>query len=114
VSVLISPDQSRSPLPYFVNAGIVAEGPIPRRPNDVAVFGVAWGHFSEQLRRLEGDGGGVGLAVPRYEIALEWGYAFQLTPWLKFQPDIQYIIRPGGTGRVPNALVLGFEVAITY
>jgi porin len=52
--------------------------------------------------------------VPRYELALEWSYAIQVTPWLKFQPDIQYIINPGGTGRVPNALVLGFEVGLTF
>ena len=47
-------------------------------------------------------------------MALEWGYAIQLTPWLKVQPDIQYIIRPGGTGRVPNALVLGFEFGMVF
>jgi porin len=115
LSVVISPDQRRSPLPYFVNAGVVAKGPITRRPDDFAVFGLSWGRFSKELRRLERDDSFIGqIVVPRYEIALEWGYAFQLTPWLKFQPDIQYIIRPGGTGRVPNAVVLGFEVGITY
>jgi porin len=54
------------------------------------------------------------LAAPRDEVVLEWSYAIQLTPWLKVQPDIQYIIWPGGTGRVPNALVLGFELGVTF
>lgn len=46
------------------------------------------------------------------EIALEWSYIIALAPWLRIQPDIQYIIRPGGTGRIPNALVLGFQAAV--
>jgi carbohydrate-selective porin OprB len=29
------------------------------------------------------------------------------------QPDLQYIINPGGTGKVPNALVVGFQLALT-
>jgi len=28
------------------------------------------------------------------------------------QPDLQYIINPGGTGKIPNALVLGFQLAL--
>jgi porin len=31
-----------------------------------------------------------------------------------FQPDLQYIIRPGGTGQIPNALVLGAEVGVNF
>jgi porin len=116
LSVVISPDQSRNPLPYFVNAGVVVQGPIRGRPDDAALFGVSWGRFSDAFRRLERAGRLVGLEIvaPRYELALEWSYAIQVTPWLKFQPDIQYIINPGGTGRVPNALVLGFEVGLTF
>ena len=33
--------------------------------------------------------------------------------WLQVQPDLQYIINPGGTGKIPNALVLGFQLALT-
>jgi carbohydrate-selective porin OprB len=29
-------------------------------------------------------------------------------------PDIQYIINPGGTSRVPNALSLGLQVNVTF
>jgi porin len=113
LSVLISPDQDKSPIPYFVNAGIVSQGPIPGRPNDTALFGVSWGRFSDAFQRAGRLSGGA-IPVPRDEMALEWGYAIQLTPWLKVQPDIQYIIRPGGTGRVPNALILGFEFGVVF
>jgi len=31
-----------------------------------------------------------------------------------FQPDLQYIIRPGGTGRIADAFVAGFQVGINF
>jgi carbohydrate-selective porin OprB len=31
-----------------------------------------------------------------------------------FQPDVQYIIRPVGTGKIDNALVLGCQIAINF
>jgi porin len=31
-----------------------------------------------------------------------------------FQPDLQYIVRPGGTGQIDNALVLGFHMGINF
>ena len=38
----------------------------------------------------------------------------QLTPWLYVMPSVQYVIRPGGTGSIPNALVLGAEIGVTF
>jgi porin len=35
-----------------------------------------------------------------------------VTPWLQLEPDVQYVIEPGGTGEIPNALVLGAQIAI--
>jgi porin len=54
------------------------------------------------------------IVIQRYELALEWTYMTQVTPWLQVQPDIQYIINPGGTGRIKNALVLGFQLALNF
>jgi len=31
-----------------------------------------------------------------------------------FEPDLQYIIRPGGTGNIPNAFVVGAQVGINF
>jgi carbohydrate-selective porin OprB len=33
---------------------------------------------------------------------------------LFIQPDLQYIIQPGGTGRRDNALVLGVQLGINF
>jgi len=47
-----------------------------------------------------------------YEVAIELTYIIQARRWLQVQPDLQYIINPGGTGKIPNALVLGFQLAL--
>lgn len=33
---------------------------------------------------------------------------------LLLQPDVQYLIRPGGTGRIPDALVLGVQFSVNF
>jgi len=33
---------------------------------------------------------------------------------LYVQPDLQYIFRPGGNGRISDALVLGAQVAVNF
>ena len=45
---------------------------------------------------------------------IEVAHRFQLTPWSYFQPDIQYVIDPGGTGDIPNALVIGAQMGFTF
>lgn len=41
-------------------------------------------------------------------------YEFVVAPHLIVQPDIQYIIRPGGAGTIPDALVLGMQIAVNF
>ena len=46
---------------------------------------------------------------------LEWNYTFRFkNSAFFFEPDMQYIIRPGGTGNIPNALVVGAQVGINF
>ena len=41
-----------------------------------------------------------GAGSPEYEMVLEIGHRFQVTPSTYIQPDIQYIVQPGGTGDI--------------
>src|SRR5262249_32643110 len=116
-SVLVSPDQSISQMPVFATAGILVRGIFPSRPTDVGGFGVAYGHFSEDLqdsqRRAQASDPSVG--VQRYELALELTYRLRFRgDAVFFQPDLQYIIRPGGTGRIADAFVAGFQVGVNF
>ena len=46
--------------------------------------------------------------------AASGGYRIQLNRLFYVQPDVQYIIQPGGTGSIPNALVLGMQIGVTF
>jgi porin len=116
-SALISPDQSVSQIPFFSTAGFLVRGLFPSRPGDGGGFGVVSGYFSNDLqdsqRRARQTNPTVG--VQRYETALEFTYGFRFRGGaLILQPDLQYIIRPGGTGQISNAFVAGFRTGINF
>jgi porin len=116
-SVMVSPDQSINQFPYFFTAGIVARGIFPERPSDVAAFGIIYGQFSRDLRNAERVAQQVNpaIGVQDQETVLEWTYRFRFRNGAYYvQPDIQYIIRPGGTGNIPNALAVGCAVGINF
>ena len=71
--------------------------------------------FSSQNKSISVDyqAKGSGAGIQKYEVALELTYIVQATRWLQVQPDLQYIVSPGGTGKIPNALVLGFQLALS-
>jgi len=53
--------------------------------------------------------------VQDHETALELTYRLRFRGNAFFvQPDLQYIIRPGGTGQIPDALVAGLQTGINF
>ena len=116
-SFLVSPDQSISQMPYFFTAALVTRGIFPSRPRDIVGLGVVYGHFSNDLqnsqRRDQQLDPNVG--VQSHETVVELTYRLALLKSaLYFQPDLQYVFRPGGTGRISDALVLGAQVAVNF
>lgn len=57
--------------------------------------------------------GGAAAAQAGGETVLELTYACQLAAWLAVQPDLQYVIRPGGLRAARNAWVLGLRIAVS-
>jgi len=111
-SFLVSPDQSVSQMPLFSTAGFLARGIFPSRPTDVGGVGIVYGHFSNDLQDAQRR---AGVGVQRYEIALELTYRFRFRgDAMFFQPDLQYIVRPGGTGQIADAFVAGFQTGINF
>jgi porin len=111
-SVLVSPDQSISHMPFFSTAGFLVRGLFPSRPTDVGGFGVVYGHFSNDLQDSQRR---AAMGVQRYEMALELTYRLRFRDnAVFFQPDLQYIIRPGGTGQIGDAFVAGFQAGINF
>jgi len=99
LTATFAPLEEVNTFPYFVSGGLVYQGLIPGRDNDTTSWGFAYGQFSNSLSET-------------YEMVQELTHNFQLTPWLSIQPDLQYIIRPGGTGNISDAFVLGVQIVI--
>ena len=114
-SFLTSPDESVSQMPYYFTAGVACRGIFASRPRDAAGFGVLYGKFSGDLgaaqqREQMAD---PTLGVQDHESVLEWTYRFSFHKGaLFFQPDVQYILHPGGAGNINDALVLGSQIGL--
>ena len=48
------------------------------------------------------------------EYNLELNYNYNLTPWLLLRPDLQYVVHPGSSNNVNNALVVGLTTKLVF
>ena len=97
--------------PFFFTTGITFNGCFGSRDKDSICIGAAYGKYSFDLNKyqmLQGQ------EKQTYELVLELNYKAYVSKWLFIQPDMQYIIRPKGHRSVPNALVLGAQIGITF
>jgi porin len=116
-SFLVSPDRSISQMPYFFTAALVTRGIFPSRPRDIIGLGVVYGHFSDDLQNSQRQAQQLDptVGVQSHETVLELTYRLALLKSaLYLQPDLQYVFRPGGTGKIPDALVLGAQIAVNF
>jgi len=99
--------RNSSVINFYVDGGLNYKGLIPTRDNDVLGVGFAYGHLNDNPQGNDGS------SNPGYEMVLEATYQIMLTPWLSFQPDLQYVVQPSSTD-IPNALVLGGHATISF
>jgi porin len=105
-------DQEQAALvPFQTSLGAVYQGLFPGRETDKLIFGATYGHLSRDYADQQQA---LGNGRPIYEMPIELGYRVQLNRFAYFQPDIQYVIRPGGTGDIPNATVLGAQFGASF
>ena len=110
-SFVSAPTDNVSRFPFFNGAGAGWQGALPGRDEDWILLGSYVGTMSGDFAAAhEAEG----LGYPTYEWVLEWDYRAQITPWLYVMPCVQWVINPGGTGRIPDALVLGAEIGVTF
>jgi len=103
--------EERSLIERYIDGGLHYRGLLPGRDHDEAGLGVAWLDMSDAAGEEA-----VANGEPRldYEIAIEATYLFILNSWWSLQPDLQYIIHPGGSDAVENALVLGLRTSLVF
>lgn len=103
---------SNSAMPFYFHTGAVYKGLIPGRDNDQAGVAFALGNYSYD--KILDDYRDHRTVHQTYEGVIEGDYRFQVNRWAFVQPFVQYVIRPGGTGLVGNATVVGLHFGLEF
>jgi porin len=93
----------------YLGAGLTITAPIRSRAQDMVGLAVAAARNGSHYERAQTTAG-----IPAVgETTVELTYLAQIGSWLGVQPDVQYVIHPGGTRVMRNATVLGLRIAIS-
>jgi porin len=112
----------RNLINFYGDAGIVYKG-LPGRPDDKIGIATAYARLGENARELDADTATYTNSlypIRGGETMIELMYQAQLAKWWTLQPDLQYIIRPGGgvpnpDGSLrPNAWVVGLRTSLNF
>jgi porin len=106
-----SPQQDISLLPLMGFAGTIWQGFVPGRDRDQFLLTYLVSGFS---RNYADSIVAVGGKRPTADHVLEASYPIYITNNYTIQPDIQYIIRPNGTGDIRDSLVIGIQFIANY
>ncbi|GAA4946799.1 hypothetical protein GCM10023314_20110 [Algibacter agarivorans] len=94
-------------VPFQSSLGLNWKGLVKSRANDRILFFATIGSFSDEWAILQGN-------ELSPEIVLELGYRFQITNYFGLQPAVQYDIRPGGSGKIDNAVIPGVLIEANF
>jgi porin len=117
--------KDRNPVSFYVDGGVALKGYLPRRPEDVLSFGVAYSRISSDAIAGDRDSAmmaGLPQPIRDAETVFEVSYVATIAPWWTIQPDLQYFIHPGGNvplpsmpeKAIPNTLVVGLRTQIKF
>jgi porin len=117
----------RNLIDRYFDTGLTLKAPFASRPDDTLGLGFAFARISPQASWEERDvqaAAGTPMPIQNFEAAIELTYKMQITKVWSFQPDLQYIIHPGGniadpavasgTVPIPNALVVGARTLLKF
>jgi porin len=94
----------------YLAGGLTLTAPFTSRSQDVLGLAVAAARNGSHFERAQSA-----IGIPAAgETALELTYLTQLSSWLSIQPDAQYVLHPGGTRALRNAVVPGVKIAISH
>jgi porin len=94
----------------YLGGGLTFTAPIPGRAQDMVGLAVAAARNGSHYERADTTAG-----IPTAgETTLEFTYLAPIGSWLSVQPDVQYVIHPGGTRATPNAVVPGLRIAVSH
>ena len=117
----------RNIIDAYFDTGFNWKAPLASRPDDVLGLAFAYARISPKAAAEQRDveaATGTPMPIQNFEAAIELTYKMQLAKGWWFQPDLQYIIHPGGnipdpviasgTVPIPNALVVGARTLLRF
>jgi len=122
--IMGAPDD-RNLVSLYADTGVAFKGPFEDRGDDIAGFAIGYSKISDSTRVYDQtlQQTTPGRPIRDYEIDLEATYQYTVTPWWQLQPDMQYVVHPGGNiaaserfphGAVNDAVVAGLRTTITF
>ena len=128
--VMGTPEGDRNLVDFSANGGIVMHEPVTGRTTDTLAVGMGFGHLSAAATAYDRDIAALAhrtdpssfSPIRTHETFVEATYQYQVHPWWQVQPDVQYVINPGGGivdptqpfKRLSNELVLGVRTNILF
>lgn len=99
---------NKNDMDRYMSFGLHYKGLIPHKNNDIAGIAVGSGNFATRLSNMSYDNGGrVGS-----ETVVEAFYRFYVNRWFYLQPDVQFIMNPGGAH--DKSVAVGIRSVITF
>jgi porin len=113
-------DKRTALIDSYFTAGVIVQGPFASRPMDNIAFG--WVKANVNTRKLNAEyavlakAGDTGFALEPAEEDFELDYNFQVTPWLKLTPDVQYSLNPGAFSykRYQDAWIVAGQFLVSF
>ncbi len=92
-------------------AGVVAHGFVPKRPDGEIGIGISEAHNSRQYMSAQET---AGTPAEHAETSFELYYRDAVAQGITVQPDVQYIVNPGTDPTLDNALVIGARFGVSF
>jgi porin len=121
-----APDD-RNLVSFYADAGLAYKAPFAGRDNDIVGLGFAIARIGDRASDLDRDIAQftrTARPVRDYEAVVELTYQYVAAPWWTIQPDLQYVIHPGGsvpdptssagTRPIRDAFVIGLRTAVRF
>ena len=102
LSGTISTNPENNPLESYAAGGWLSQGILPGRPLDVLALGLSLNNFSATITPNRD-----------YEGAIELNYTVQISDQIQFQPLMQWILNPSGTGSFSGIWATGAQLNIS-
>ena len=103
----LAPQSNRNVITFDFETGLNYTGLLPSRSKDITGIGFAYTRLSDPYVMANNG-------TKHHEALIELTHLVVLGDHFSLQPDIQYIMNPGGLGGIRNALAAGLRFTVNY